>query len=73
VNKLLHPPLSALRQQAEQADGAARTEELVESLMQLWSLDKQLAAPAEDAVDPAPKSPLGRGALDGKDLENSSS
>ena len=73
VNKLLHSPLSALRQQAEQADGAERTEELVESLVQLFSLDKQLAAPPEEAVDPSPKSPLGRGALDGKDLENSSS
>ncbi len=73
VNKLLHPPLTTLKQQAEQVDGAARTTELVEALVRLWSLDRQLAEsdvePSSGAGEPQPARPP----LDSKDLENSSS
>ncbi len=75
VNKLLHLPLTALKQQAERADGNERAAELSEAIVRLWSLDKQLG----DALpEPLPSSPPQAGpeipqALDPKDLENPSS
>ena len=75
VNKLLHLPLTALKQQAERADGDERAAELREAIVRLWSLDKQLG----DALpEPLPSSQPQTGpeipqALDPKDLENPSS
>ena len=75
VNKLPLLPLTALKQQAERADGNERAAELSEAIVRLWSLDKQLG----DALpEPLPSSPPQTGpeipqALDPKDLENPSS
>jgi len=76
VNKLLHLPLTALRQQAEQSGGAEGAGELADAIVRLWSLDKLLGTVAEP-IDELPSGPVetqaGPSPRNAKDLENSSS
>jgi glutamyl-tRNA reductase len=76
VNKLLHLPLTALRQQAEQSGGAEGAAELADAIVRLWSLDKLLGTVAEP-TDELPSGPVetqaGPSPQNAKDLENSSS
>ncbi len=73
VNKLLHLPLTSLRQQAERTAGEEGSTELSDAIVRLWSLDKQLAQQTEDVSRAEVDSALPDGPVARKDLENSSS
>lgn len=73
VNKLLHLPLTSLRQEVERAEGQESPAELGEAIVKLWSLDKQLAQQSEDASKSGVPRELPSPSQDRKDWENSSS